>query len=395
MSSAHSRPSAVRTLLLFCVFATLLISVGQATAQSRRKQQDPPPLPEPLPTISTLDAKCSNPYHDALDRLRGEQIKQLTGFENQARATEPDVTGRWLFWVKAARGSSRPPTSEQVCVEQTTKGGRQRCLRWETKLLDPALVGVAPTAEELGVLRALDGYVADKGAPLEFGSNGRQFVILQRFANDIDNYSMQPPHPALCNGVQEMMDFHAEKLAGVEKRATDVASTAARALALARKRVAAAREQRVAEARTAAAAVAAASAAGPPPDPLPKPSEVAAVASPVKVVPDLGPIPDDARPAALVTLALEGLLAPDQLKVLEAEPQPLRRLQRAREMVSAEPMSAASTAVRGGTGAALRMVEAAAYGEVQVARVGRMKDLFLGTIEKIRGAHRANCTCAN
>ncbi|MEQ1612147.1 MAG: hypothetical protein ABL904_05295, partial [Hyphomicrobiaceae bacterium] len=366
MSFTCSRPAAVRMLLLAGVVLLSALG-GDAFGQSRRRTQEPPPPPEPLPEISGEAAKCSFAYHAALARIGDERARPLIGFENQARVAEPGLTGKWLYWIKTGRGA-KPATSEQVCTETVIRSGRQRCTRWETRKIDAAIVSAQPSTEETAVLRSLEGFVTDKGAALEFGSNGRQFVTLQRVAAEVAGYSTQPRHPALCNGASEMLDFHATNLAGVKKRADDVAALAAKALGLARQRVTAAREQRMAWARAFNAALAA-SQAQPPAvetgETAPKP--MAAVA-PVPV-PRLGPIAVDAAPAKLILLALEGMLAPEQLKIIEGETGAIRRLQIARELTSASAMPDASPATQAAAGAALRMVEAAAYGELQAARL--------------------------
>ncbi|MEQ1718843.1 MAG: hypothetical protein ABL907_23145, partial [Hyphomicrobium sp.] len=335
-------------------------------------------------------AKCSFAYHAALARIGDERARPLVGFEAQARVVEPGLTGKWLYWIKTGKGA-KPATSEQICAESVARSGRQRCMRWETKKFDDAVVGAQPTADEAAVLRSLDSFVIDKGTALEFGSNGRQFVTLQRVAGEIAGYSTQPRHPALCNGASEMLDFHATNLAGVKKRGDDVATLAAKALGLARLRVTAAREQRMAWARAFNAALIAAQAPAPATESEAAPKPLVA---PVPV-PNLGPIPADTDPAKLVLLALEGMLTPEQLKGLEGETGAIRRLQRAREQISAAAMPDASPATRAAAGAALRMVEAAAYGELQAARLKQFQALFLGTLDRIRDAHRANCTCGD
>ena len=380
-------------MTLFVGALTVSAISGDAVAQIRRRAQEPPPPPsEPIAEISSEAGKCSFAYHEVLARIANGPAKRLAGFESEARLAEPGLTGKWLYWLKTGKGA-KTPTSEQICVEPSTKGGRQRCLRWETKPIDAALVGAPPSADELAVLRSLDGFVTDKGAALEFGSNGRQFVTLQRVAGEIVNYSMQLRHPALCNGVPEMMEFHTNNLAGVKKRADDVSALAARAMALARKRVMAAREQRMAWAKAFNAALATSQAPPAAAEGEAAPKALAALA-PVPV-PSLGPVTTDADPAKLVLLALEGILTTEQLKGLEAETGAIRRLQLAREQISAEALPAASPATRAAAGAALRMVEAAAYGELQEARLKQFQGIFFGTIDQIREAHRVNCTCGN
>ena len=372
------------------VVLILTAITGDAAAQSRRRFQDPPPPPpQALPTISSEAGRCSFAFHDALVRINSGSVRELMKFDSLARVPEPGLTGRWLFWAKSGKGG-KAATTEQVCAETATKSGRERCVRWETRRIEAAIAGAQPTAEELTALRALDGFVGDRAAPLEFGSNGRQFVVLQRVAAEIGSYAAQSRHPALCNGVQQMMDFHAANLAGLRKRIDDINALAAKVAGLARQRVVAARDLRVAEAKAAAAAAAAAASSSP------VAAEGSTVGEPAKLAPPpRGPVPAGANAAELARLALEGLLTADQSKAVDAEPSVLRKLQRARELVTAAAMPDATASVRASVGAALRMIEAMSYSDLQVARMKQFDGLFFGTIDGIRGAHRSNCTCGD
>ena len=280
------------------------------------------------------------------------------------------------------------PRRQRSRAASVASGGRRGASR-------PRSPARSQTAEELTALRALDGFVGDRAAPLEFGSNGRQFVVLQRVAAEIGSYAAQSRHPALCNGVQQMMDFHAANLAGLRKRIDDINALAAKVAGLARQRVVAARDLRVAEAKAAAAAAAAAASSSP------VAAEGSTVGEPAKPAPvklappPRGPVPAGANAAELARLALEGLLTADQSKAVDAEPSALRKLQRARELVTAAAMPDATASVRASVGAALRMIEAMSYSDLQVARMKQFEGLFFGTIDGIRGAHRSNCTCGD
>lgn len=366
--------------------AALLVTptMDAALAQSRKKLAEPPPLSEPIPHIADDTAKCSFAYHAALERVRDGDVKQLVNLDKLARATEPGLPGRWLFWAKTGKGAAKLPQPERVCAQSVLKAGRERCIEWATKPLDPvkvALFAAQPTPEELNVLRVLDAFVTDKGAALEFGSNGRQYATLQRVAIELGAYSAQPKHPALCNGVPEMLEFKAEKLAAMKKRAEDAKANAAKALSQARQRVIAARELRPSEERAAAQAKAT--------------SDAANVAPAAPRSPSPSPLPPAIGPAALIGALLDGAVPADKFNDLRPETNALRLLQRARDLITPEATPDLSPASRASMAAALRMIEAASYGEVQVARMQRFDRLFFGTIGQIRDAHRANCTCGD
>jgi hypothetical protein len=381
--SNRFRPRAVRFLLLASVML-FAGAISSANGQSRRKVEEPPP--EPLPAISDETARCSFAYYDALSRFRDGSLKQLVAFDKLSRVAEPGLPGRWLFWVKTGKNGGKLPPPERVCAENVIRNGRERCVRWDTKPADPVRIALAlaqPTPEELTVLRTLDGFVTDRAAALEFGTNGRQFATLQRVSTEISTYTAQPRHPALCNGVPEMMDFQTGNLAGLRKRGEDVALQAAKAAGLARQRVIALRDLRTAELKAAAAESKEGEGATSPAPPIALPAPQVALA---------------ARPGAreLLVSALDGLLAPAQLKTVADEPVLFTALQRARDLLSsADGSSPVSPALRASAVAALRMIEAAMYSDLQILRIKQFQGVFGGSIDQIRGAHRATCTCEN
>jgi homoserine dehydrogenase len=54
-----------------------------------------------------------------------------------------------------------------------------------------------------------------------------------------------------------------------------------------------------------------------------------------------------------------------------------------------------SPALRASAGAALRMIEAVAYSDLQMSRIKQFQGIFGGSINQIRSAHMAACTCGN
>jgi hypothetical protein len=381
-----SRQTAV-WLLVTIAYTLLAMGFDAASAQQRRKLEEPPS--ETLPAISEETARCSFAYHAALSSIHDRDLKPLVAFDQMARVTDPSVPGRWTYWVKTGKGVKAPPP-ERVCAETATRAGRERCVRWETKPADPTLAqfnAISPTADELTVLRALDAFVVDKGAALEFGPNGRQYATLQRVAAEIGSYGAQARHPALCNGVTEMMEFKFTKLVGLRKRFDDVAAVAAKALAMANKRVTAAREQRDVDARATAAVASS------------KPSDGDATATAAESPPSqpaktpLLPMPPQADPMALIIALVDGILSPEQVAELKKQPSMPLMLTQTRELLTREPRPELTTAGRGAIGAALRMIEAAGYGRLQVARMQTFDRLFFGSINRILEAEKANCTC--
>lgn len=367
-------------LVKLALFVLLAASAAMDAAQAQRRQRvEEPPLLAILPSIADETARCSAAFYQELAPVRDANARQLAGFEQAARVVEPGMTGKWLFWNKAGKAAA----PERVCAESSTKAGRERCVRWEIKPVDPIRVTSPapppPNPNELMVLKALDGFVTDKGAPLEFGTNGRQFATLQRFAAEFGSYIEQPRHPALCTGVPQMLDFHTANLAGVAKRLIDVTANARRAEQMALAGVNALVPLRAALATAAAAATAS--------DPT---TPSASAGQPVAA-----PLPQGTSTSAMVRAALAGLIAEEALQSLKSETSGPSLLLKARDLLATSLLPDAHPALRAAAGASLRMIEAAAYAALQVDRVKQFEGILLGPLAKVRDAHRATCTCGS
>jgi hypothetical protein len=370
--------SPVARLRVAIVIAVSMIAIEGAGAQNRRRAPEVPP--KPLPTISEDAARCSIAYREALQPLAQIKTKQLGDLDRLARTTDPNFSGKWIYWVKAGRRGQAMPQEQRVCAEKIVRGGRERCLQWETKPADPdklALFAAQPSADEALVLRVVDPFASDRGAALEFGSNGRQFATYQRVALELATYVEQPRNAALCAGVPEMLEFKATKLEGLAKRAADVNANAAKALALAKRRVATARAQR--------------GAIGLATDPQMSAQIVAPTVAPTTATD--GAVASAKTSLEVLLVLLDGLLPIDQIAKIRDGGTTLRALARVSEFIQPDALPDVTPVGRSALLAALRMIEASAYGEAQAVRVRQFDRLLFGTLEDIRDAHRATCTC--
>ena len=199
----------------------------------------------------------------------------------------------------------------------------------------------------------------------EVGSNGRYTWLAQRATGDLKAYISQPPHPALCAGAKDFAEFYGNSLKQIQKRIEDVSdlSKKARAQAI----------LRIAEALTASNA------------------EVAPPAPP----------PPAAALIELIIAAVKPVVPPPSLAEIEAEKTALQALQRAKSTVIAAQVAApkgddpkAAERILA-TGRALRMIEAAAYADIYVARYRTFTKAVLLLPHEIQQAHARTCTCAN
>jgi hypothetical protein len=394
--------------------AGLWIAVVGGLAEPVGAQPAAPPVaiparPSPAPSAPPI-ATCSAAFHQALEPIRSERSPALGNVLTVARRADPDLTGRWLFAAALFPAKGRPapaPKPVRECVETKSVRGQDRCARWETKPPPPPPAEIRtkapPAAEDLRALRAVNDVVEGRGALPELGPNGRHVGLVLRLSQELRGYLGQGPHPALCNGVPEMVAFYAEQLAPTDRRAEEVTALARqlRTAAQVRTREIALTELRAYErtlgdlARRSGSALVAVTRT--------------IVEGRTEGLPTVPPLAIPARPAEPASAADFGLLAPATLireavrpllpaaasAPILAEPTPLTMLARARAVLLAPetqrepvPDDVSDAAI-----AALRLIEASLYADLTVSRHQEVDSTLDGTLRALRDLHGRVCTC--
>jgi hypothetical protein len=355
------------------VTATVALFPAVAAAQRKAKPEPRPPLDASFPPAI---ARCGAAYGDALaGQVRAQLAAQIVRAAEAVAVPGADWPGRWLHQEPTSKqtkadalAAAEAKTQERICKERQKRAGRVRCVEWEAAavaapvappaVVDPPVVVVKPAPvpppvdEEARDLKLLAGFVAAKGQLVEFGRNGRLEGLVKRVQGDLSAYTGQPPHPALCNGVPEMLEFHAERMEPVQTRLTAIAVLAARTRALAEARV--------------AAAISA------------------------------GPAETRGKPLAILVAALEQLMLPQGAALATAAPQtaPLAQLRRLLAASRIEPWAVQPVDTQVAASLALRALEAGVYAEQQQLRAAAVERAVFGAIRSISDAHRAHCACA-
>jgi hypothetical protein len=322
-------------------------------------------------------ASCSAAFHSAMGEVLAKQGESLGGAVAAMRAPDATLPGSWLyaqslFPVK----KNKLPAVERPCAERVKVAGRMRCVRYEDGALAdvPSELTIAPlpSTEELRIIKLLNDLVEGRGGVPEVGNNGRYYWMSQRAASDLKMYMSQPSHPALCSGGKDFAEFYAQTLGPLQKRIGDVGELAKKARALAVARVKEAVGLKVG----------------------------AQVLDSGGVITKQFVAPEIAADASLVTLVAEaaGVVVPAPVKAeIAAEMTPLAALRRAKLALVAVQVAAQDDAIGRelvlAAGRAVRMLEAAAYGDIYVERYKRFSVDVLQTPQAIKAAHTKACTC--
>jgi hypothetical protein len=353
------------------VLGALVIACMPAAAQAQRKAKEPPP---PLDaSIPPAVARCGIAYGNALSaQVRPAMIADLSRAADAISAPSSAWPGRWFSadptgkQAKAdALAAAEARTQQRICTERTKRAGRVACAKWQDAqpvTPPPATADAPPVVElkpapvpppaddELRDLKLLNGFVAAKGQLIEFGRNGRLESLMKRTTGDLAAYASQPAHPALCNGVPEMLDFHVERMETVQTRLAAISDLAARTRSLAERRVASAIKLADADTRG---------------NPL----------------------------AGLVRAVGQLMLPVDAARTNATQTDLLGQLRRLGEAAKSAPWIAEPVETQVAAAQALRALEAAFYADSQKSRGAAVEQTIFGAVTRISDAHKAHCTC--
>jgi hypothetical protein len=340
--------------------------------QAQRKAKEPPPLPLDS-SIPAAVSRCGLAYGSALSaQVRPAITADLSRAMDAISAPSSAWPGRWLMsdptgkQAKAdALAAAEARTQQRICTERTKRAGRVACAKWQEAqppapppappdeppvvVLKPAPVP-PPADDELRDLKLLNGFVTAKGQLIEFGRNGRLEALMKRTTGDLAAYASQPAHPALCNGVPEMLEFHVERMDAVQTRLSAVNDLAGRTRALAARRVASA--IRLADAETRGKSL-----------------------------------------AALVSAVSQLMLPAEAARASTTQGDVLAQLRRLSEAAKSAPWIAEPAETQVAAAQALRALEAAFYAESQKTRAAAVQDSIFGAVTRISNAQKAHCTC--
>ena len=406
---------------------TLLVEVRMIGSQGAARKkventlqvtlQQPKAKKAQMTTFRWTVEMCAAGYHQALAELRRGPVDTLLPALRSLRRRDVALPGRWLFWKYSRRSRGPGRACKRWRRYRVVRNDRvrivRRCTRWVVKR-KPKLVGVSlaePKKEEVKLMRFVGAFVADRGAPSEFARDGRFGWVSQRVMYDLRTYTGQPPHPALCSGAPEMLNYFSRRLVQLRRRHNEVAAIQKDAVRLLQARLAAAYEIRKAnpvemppvepvqpiDAPPATGRTPAAEPAGARPPALrakEAPLPVAAPArAPARRLPAPQPPAENASPAALVAY-LVGLVRPAaDLGEIESETDPIAALKIAKDLLEPKKNTHVPKHVMQATKSALRMAETAVYVQRLQQRYQQFVTPLFSSLGAIRTSHEKMCAC--
>ena len=347
-------------------------------------------------SAETSGAACSAAYHAALSEIRNVKGDALAGAVTALRASDPVLPGNWIYsralFAKTTRQAGLID-QDRTCTDRLKVAGRWRCLRFadaatptEPELPSELDITPQPSNDELRVLKAVADLVSGRGSVPDVGNNGRYTWLSQRATSDLRLYISQPPHPALCSGATEIVEFYDTALKPLQKRIDDVGElvkkarlqSAIRVLAIAAENIAPPAEQSHTDPALATKIQA----------DVTQQSEASKVSEMAK------------QPLVTMTAdAVRSVLTVADVDVMLKETSALAALQRAKPaliLAQVEAQKGDDQARRDrvlAVGRAVRMIEAAAYTEVYAERYAKFAVTVLTLPRELQSVHARTCKC--
>jgi hypothetical protein len=338
--------------------------------------------------LSPADARadsCAVRYHEKLQQVREGRGALLGPAQRTLRTTDPEMPGNWIYATALfPRKGKTAPKPERICVEEVSKAGRARCIRWEDKPQEtPLTIATLPTDDEMVVFKFLDDVVRAKGAPPEFGSNGRYNWLVARIIGELRGYIAQPANEGLCAGAADLLDFYANELKTMRRRVEEVQEIDENTRDYAQRRIEQAevflRDMANGQIPAGAAPAGTHVASAAPMTPMPRQISPVSAALP--------------RYMDLLERVAKLVLSNEQVAGIAAKGSLIGALREARKSLDTDTAREAAPEIREGVLVALRTLEAGIYAEALQARYKAIDDAVHGTITDIRQAHASACTC--
>ena len=325
---------------------------------------------EPVPSDSTVlvwsVSNCAQAFHAELAKLMETKGSRMGDALKAARTRDRRRLGSWMF---------RPDMSKakRTCIKRKRYWDRRRgryrtrCVEYESPPEDVAETGT-PKKEVRAVNRLANTFVRARAIDPEMSTRKNYGWVSQKVATDLRGYLKQDPHPAICTGAIQFVDYFDGRLGDFYERGDKFTKSAKTAHTIA--------IERLADARTAVSK----DTSGHP----------ASGALPISLA-QAKPGSDTSLQSMVVTtaqLTSDGDLE-SEVKGAENAYDSLKVMNAWLKKNGKEMNEDSRKAIR----RALAAIEAADYLEVIAGHYGALNDTLRGSIVAVRDAHGRHCKC--
>ena len=182
--------------------AALALSAHKAKVEDKSQNSD----------LSELS--CSERYYAALKEVRSSKISDIRNVARPLSQIDKTLPGKWIF---------RPPNfkARSVCRKyKYYKSGRKKCLKWRKQVAENSNY----TEDEKSFILAAQKIISGKGRHPLVKPRSPSHWVINIVAQNLNSYSSQKSHPAICTGALGMVDYFEGNLTRLKKHIMQIAT---------------------------------------------------------------------------------------------------------------------------------------------------------------------------
>jgi len=311
-------------------------------------------------------ADCAGNYKNELSKIIGDRRAQMMGTLDWVAAPEADWPANWLF----------PPAKLAPAISCTPRRGKIAASCRATPGIKAQPDQATTTIDDARMLEFASQVQRQRGALPQFQHRTQPLrQASYTMLNSLRMYMEQDANPALCNGVDYMLDYYRSRT-GLLRKTIDEAKTALdRARQLLATRMAEVTGAPSAQAPSVGLRLASNEPA----------AMTAAPAAPGPVDPTLADLADQVG---------QTILSAADVADLKSSPDIWSKLRKLKAFLDGPAAAALPPERRSAAVAALGMIEAVQYLGATVPRYERLDAMIYGTMSVISDAHQHSCVCS-
>jgi hypothetical protein len=164
--------------------------------------------------LAQSNLPCSKRFYEALQDLRSTKISAIRTVAKPLSKIDKTLPGRWIFSPPSFR-------TQRACKKyKYKKSGRRKCVKWGKAVPK----NTAYTLEEKDYILTAQKIISGRGRHPVIKPRSPSHWVINIVAQNLNSYSSQKPHPALCTGALGMVDYFEGNLKRFKKHMTSIAT---------------------------------------------------------------------------------------------------------------------------------------------------------------------------
>lgn len=191
-------------------------AIALATAQklSLKRKGQGPQSEEQAQEQALENLPCSDRFYAALQDIRSSKISSIRTVARPISTIDKTLPGKWVFTPPSFRTRS-------ICKKYKYKrSGKRRCVKWSKS----RSTNTSYTDDERDYILAAQKLIRGKGRHPMVKPRSPSHWVINIVAQNLNSYSSQKSHPALCTGALGMLDYFEGNLNRLRKHMLEMAS---------------------------------------------------------------------------------------------------------------------------------------------------------------------------